>query len=88
MLLFSGSAFYESESGALAVTRVAWTGESRFRLPYAVYAGTMAHYFPDQRTVTLGSDMFERFRRYRLEAGHRSWDGALAALLARVEEQR
>jgi hypothetical protein len=88
VVLFSGSAFYESESGALAVTRVAWTGESRFRLRYDVYAETMAHYYPNQRPVTLGADVFERFRRYRLDAGHRSWDGALAALLARAEEER
>jgi hypothetical protein len=87
VVLFSGSAFYESESGALAVARVAWTGESRFRLPYDVYAETMAHYYPNQRAITLGREAFERLRRYRIEAGHASWDGALAALLSRAEAE-
>jgi hypothetical protein len=88
VVLFSGSAFYESQSGALAVTRIAWTEESRFRLPHDVYAETMAHYYPNQRAITLGREAFERLRRYRLDAGHHSWDGALAALLSAAEAER
>jgi hypothetical protein len=86
IVLFSGSVFYESERGELAVTRVAWTGESRFRLPYDVYAETMAHYYPRQRPITLKVDTFERLRRYRLSAGHLSWDAALEKLLERAED--
>jgi hypothetical protein len=86
IVLFSGTAFYESELGTLAVTRVAWSGESRFRLPLGVYTETMAHYYPNRRPITLESETFERLRRYRLRAGHRSWDAALSALLGRGEE--
>lgn len=81
LLLFSGSVFYEAPAGGLQVGRVAWSKESRYRLPLAVYRQTILHYFPNRAPLTLTRDVFDRLQRFKRSGGFVSAEAALQALL-------
>ncbi len=81
-LLFSGSLFFQAESGALQTTRIAWDREAAYRLPLAVWKRAMARHFPDSAWLRLGSASFGRLCAYKARHAFASFDAALDALLA------
>ncbi len=85
--LFSGSVFYEDADGALQVGPISWSQEARYRLPVATWQQLMDAYYPNQATLHLRRDVFDRLYRYRMERGIPSWEWALEALLPPVDAE-
>ncbi len=81
VLLFSGAVFYDDGAG-LQIGQIAWTKESRFALPVAVWHEMMAHYYPDSAWLRLPHAVFERLRRYRQQNGLSGFEQAIDHLLA------
>jgi len=84
--LFSGTAFYATESGLLQAVRISWESEADYRLPVRVWRETIDHYFPGSAWLRLSRESFERLRAYRAQRALPSWDAALDALLPPAEE--
>ena len=85
--LFSGSVFYESDTGDLQVAPISWEKEARFRLPVRTWHELIDHYYPNTAWLTLRRDIFDRLHRYKMERGIATWDQALEAVLAESEER-
>jgi hypothetical protein len=84
-LLFSGTIFYEGESGALQVAQIPWDREAGFALPLEVWQAMMDHYYPNGAWLCLQRDIFDRLYRYKVRHGLTSWEAALGRLLDDVE---
>lgn len=85
--LFSGSVFYESESGELQVAPISWEKEARFRLPVRTWHELIDHYYPNTAWLALRRDVFDRLHRYKMDHGIATWEQALEAVLAETEER-
>jgi hypothetical protein len=81
-LLFSGTVFYASPSGAIQINRISWNAEAAHRLPVRVWRATMDHYFPDTAWLRLHREAFERLVAYRARNALPSWEAVVDALLA------
>ena len=84
--LFSGTAFYQDESGALQVAPIPWDREARFRLTVRTWRQLMETYYPNSAWLTLRKDVFDRLYQYKVRCGIPTWEQALERLLAGVEE--
>jgi hypothetical protein len=80
--MFSGTAFYESENGALQVEQVPWDREANFRLPVAVWKEMMERYYPNTAWLCLRRDAFEQLYNYKVRHGLPTWEQAIARALA------
>ncbi len=80
-LLFSGSVFYETGDGGLALTQIPWSKEAGYALPVAVWRKMMDAYYPNTAWLCLRRDVADRLRRYQAEHGMASWEQALESLL-------
>lgn len=80
-LLFSGSIFYRTASGALQVGQISWNKEAAFRLPVKVWREMMEHYYPNSAWLCLRKDLFDRLSQYKTRAGISTWERALERLL-------
>ena len=47
LFLFSGTIFSESEHGGLAIERISWDCDARYRLPLATWRALMDGHWPD-----------------------------------------
>lgn len=83
---FSGSIFYENESGMAQVSQISWQKEAAYRLPVTVWQELVAHYYPNCAWLRLRKDVFDDLRRFRAERGLPTWEDTLAQLL-RVAHQ-
>jgi hypothetical protein len=81
-VMFSGTAFYESENGALQVAQVPWDREANFRLPVAVWKEMMEMYYPNTAWLCLRRDAFEQLYNYKVRHGLPTWEQAIARALA------
>jgi hypothetical protein len=81
-LLFSGAMFYDDAEGWLQIEQLSWSKEAKFRLPVETWQAMMKHYYPNGIFLCIGRDVFSRLERFKHAAGHRTFDLALAALLA------
>lgn len=81
LLLFSGTIFYEAESGALQVAQISWSKEAKYRLPVAVWQKMMDGYYPNTAWLCLQRDVFERLQEYKIKNGIPTWEKVLEKLL-------
>lgn len=84
--LFSGSCFYASAIGALQVAPIAWSKESRVRLPQRVWRELMDAYYPNSAWLRIRQDVFDRLQLYKSKTGIATWEEALERLLETVRE--
>jgi len=83
-LLFSGTAFFDTERG-LQAAPISWEREARFRLPARVWHELMRRYYPNSAWLCLRRDAFERLNDYRSRMGLPTFDEALDRLLEEGE---
>jgi hypothetical protein len=83
--LFSGSVFYEDESGALKIEPVPWSKEARFAMPSAVWRDLMEAHWPDGSWLLLRRDTLERLHRHKRREARLTFDDVLASLLDAAE---
>ena len=84
-LMFSGSVFYEDDSGALQVAPIPWEKETRFRLPCKIWRDMMDFYYPNCAWLSLRQDTFDRLYRYKTLHGIPTWEQALDLLIPAEE---
>jgi hypothetical protein len=84
LLLFSGTVFYMSESGALQVTQIPWEKEARYRLPVRAWREMMDMYYPNSAWLCLRRDVFERLRLYKARWGIPTFEEALERVIPDV----
>ncbi len=78
--LFSGTVFYEGETG-LQAAQIPWDKEAPFRLPVETWKRVMEHYFPDSAWLRVQRDCFDRLYNYKARHGLPTWESALGKLL-------
>ncbi|HWF58466.1 MAG TPA: DUF6084 family protein [Candidatus Dormibacteraeota bacterium] len=78
---FSGTVFYRDREGFLAIDRIAWTKEARFRLPVSVWRELVAQHDHDGAWLCLGRDVFDRLYRYKAQRGVATWEEVVDSLL-------
>jgi hypothetical protein len=86
LLLFNGTVFYMSDSGALQVTQIPWEKEARYRLPARVWREMMDMYYPNTAWLSLRRDVFERLHRYKMSRGIPTFEQLLEKLIPDVNE--
>jgi hypothetical protein len=84
-LMFSGTAFYAGEGGALQVAPIPWDKETTFKLPQKVWRQMMDSYYPNTAWLSLRRDVFERLYQFKIQHGIPTWEQALERMLP-VEE--
>lgn len=78
---FSGTVFYRDRDGHLAIDRIAWTKEARFRFPAHVWQQLIEHHYPDGAWLCLRRDVFDRLYRFKAHRGVATWEEVIEGLL-------
>ena len=78
---FSGTVFYRDRDGFLAIDRISWTKEARFRLPVSVWSQLVEQHYPDGAWLRLRRDVFDRLYRYKARRGAATWEEVVEQLL-------
>jgi Family of unknown function (DUF6084) len=86
VFLFSGTVFYQDQTGALQVAPISWEKEAKFKLPVKVWHDLMNAYYPNSAWLSLRKDVFERLYQFKVQSGIPTWEQALERLLSGVEE--
>lgn len=84
--LFSGTVFYQDESGSLQVAPISWEKEAKFRLPVQTWHELMQSYYPNSAWLSLRKDVFERLYQYKVHCGIPTWEQTVERILSAVEE--
>ncbi|EHK88026.1 DUF6084 family protein [Saccharomonospora azurea] len=79
-LHFSGTVFHDS-GGGLAVTRLPWDSEVKYRLPLACWQEVRRTYFGRHRWLRVEEAVYERLHDYRVRHAYGSPQEAIEALL-------
>ena len=79
--LFSGTIFYEGDTGNLQVGQISWSKEATYRLPVALWQEVMQHHYPNSAWIRLHKDIFDRLYRYKATHALPTWDEVLVQLL-------
>lgn len=79
--LFSGTVFYQDTGQGLQAAPISWNKEANFRLSVDLWRRMMDQYYPNQAWLALRKEVFDRFRQFKTQAGHVTWEQALEALL-------
>lgn len=87
LMLFSGTVFYMSGSGALQVTQIPWERETRYRLPVRAWREMMDMYYPNIAWLPLERGAFERLYRYKMRRGIPTFEQALERAVPDVSEE-
>jgi len=85
--LFSGTIFYEGDSGNLQVGQISWSKEATYRLPVALWQEVMQHHYPNSAWIRLHKDIFNRLYRYKATHALPTWDEVLVQLLQASGEE-
>lgn len=85
LLLFSGSAFYQGESG-MQVEQIPWDREISVRMPVAVWRETMDYYFPGGGWLRLPTETIDALQLFRSTRALPTWEETFAVLLKSAEE--
>ena len=80
-ILFSGTAFYENETGSLQVAQVPWDREASFRVPVATWQAAVDAHYPNSAWLRLSRETFDRLFLYKLTHATPSWDRLIEHLL-------
>lgn len=83
LMLFSGTAFYQSESG-IQVELVPWHLEVSHRLPVTVWRQVMDQHFPGSTWLSVRTETHVALQSYRARRGTLNWDDTVADLLKQV----
>ena len=86
LFLFSGTVFYQGDAGQLQAEQIPWEKESAYRLPVTVWQKLMKTYYPNERWVSLGTDIFERISAYKRKRHIATWDQTWETLLSSAEQ--
>lgn len=78
---FSGTIFYQGESGNLQICKIPWDREATFRMPLRVWKQMVDEHYPDDSWLTLRRDVFDRLYRYRARNSLGNWEETISALL-------
>jgi hypothetical protein len=81
-LHFNGMIYYPGDDGGLQMVLVPWTRSVDFRMPVAVWAETIAHYYPNTGWVGLRSETLEALQRMKVDRGLATFDACVAELLS------
>jgi hypothetical protein len=91
-ILYSGTIFYQTESGQLQVAHIPWDRETNYRLPAAVWHQMMDEHYPNSTWLRLDRGTFDRLYRYKMRHDILTWEKLLDALVPseepRKEEER
>jgi hypothetical protein len=85
--LFSGTIFYQGESGNLQIEQISWSKEASYRLPVATWKAAMENHFPNSAWIRLRKDLFDQLYRYKMRSGLLTWDDVLERLLRASSEE-
>jgi hypothetical protein len=85
--LFSGTIFYEGETGNLQVGQIPWSKEASFRLPVALWQEMIERYYPNTAWIRLHKDVFDQLYRYKAIHGLPTWDETVVRLLQASGEE-
>ena len=86
LFLFSGTVFYEDESGTMQVAPISWDKEAKFRLPVCTWRNLMENYYPNSAWLSVRKDVFDRLYQYKVRCGIPTWEQTLERVLDSVEE--
>ncbi len=84
-LMFSGTVFYESQTGAVQVAPISWEKETRFRLAVRVWKEMMDLYYPGSAWLSLRRDVFEKLHEYKVKHGIPTFEEAIERILTQPE---
>ncbi|HZT98855.1 MAG TPA: DUF6084 family protein [Ktedonobacteraceae bacterium] len=85
--LFSGTIFYEGETGNLQVGQIPWSKEASFRLPVTLWREMIERYYPNTAWIRLHKDVFDQLYRYKAAHGLPTWDETVVRLLQASGEE-
>jgi hypothetical protein len=86
LFLFSGTIFFAGDQ-RFSVAPVPWDKEAAYRLPVAVWRELMDRYFPNSAWLRLSREQVDALHRFKQRHAFTTFDRAIEALLARVEEE-
>jgi hypothetical protein len=84
-VMFSGTIFYDGESGAMQIAQIPWDREARFSLSVDTWKAAIDQHYPETAWLRLPRDVFDRLYRYKVARGIPLWDGVLERLLNDAE---
>ncbi len=74
---FSGTIFYENETGGLQAVQISWEKEAGYRMPVRIWRQMMDAYYPNAVWICLRRDAFERLYAYKTRHGIPTFDEAV-----------
>lgn len=86
LFLFSGTVFYQDETGTMQVAPISWEKEAKFRLPVRTWHDLMESYYPNSAWLSLRKDVFDRLYQYKVRCGIPTWEQTVERALDSVEE--
>lgn len=86
-VLFSGTVFYTSWSGALQIAQIPWDLEARFALPVQAWKDAMQAHYGAAAWFRLPSETFDRLYRFRVARGITDWDRLMNELIDQAERE-
>jgi hypothetical protein len=78
---FSGTVFFAGEDGALQVSPISWSKETKFALPVSIWQGMMEMYYPNSAWLSLRRDVFNSLHSYKMRHGIPTWELALEKMI-------
>jgi hypothetical protein len=85
-LLFSGTVFYRTEDGTVAVTQVPWDKEASYRLPVSIWREMIDIFFPNSGWLMLHEETLKALTSFKSREAVAGWDQTFALLLRRAGE--
>ena len=85
--LFSGTIFYEGETGNLQIGQISWSKEANYRLPVALWKDAIATAFPNTAWIRLQKDVFDQLYQYKIAEGLITWEDVVTRLLRASGEE-
>jgi len=77
---FSGTIFYEGETGVLQAVQISWEKEASYRMPVGIWRQMMDAYYPNAAWLCLRRDAFERLYAYKIQHGLPTFDEVVLRL--------
>jgi len=74
---FSGTVFYDADSGGVNATQIPWEKEAVYRMPVRVWQDMMDFYYPNTNWLCLRRDVFERLYAFKVRHGLPTFEHAL-----------
>jgi hypothetical protein len=85
--LFSGTIFYQGETGSLQVAQIPWSKEATYRFPVSLWQEMIERYYPNTAWIRLHKDVFDQLYQYKAIHGLPTWEEVLVRLLRASGEE-